>query len=72
MRELTEQQKRELELLTTVQDEEIDLSEMPEITDFTGFERGPFSEILQRRRERLHGLKSTPPNRVPARTKRIA
>ena len=72
MRELTEQQKRELEFLATVRDEDIDLSEMPEITDFTGFECGPFSEILQRRRDRLRGLKSTPPNPVPARAKRIA
>jgi hypothetical protein len=72
MRELTEQQKRELEFLATVRDEDIDLSEMPEITDFTGFERGPFSEILQRRRDRVRGLKSTPPNPVPARAKRIA
>jgi hypothetical protein len=72
MRELTEQQKRELELLTTVQDEDIDLSEMPEITDFTGFERGPFSEILQRRRDRLLGLKPAPTDPVPAKEKRIA
>ena len=46
MRELTEEQKRELEQLATIRDEDIDLSEMPEITDFTGFERGPISEIL--------------------------
>jgi hypothetical protein len=72
MRELTEQQKRELESLATVQDDDIDLSEMREITDFTGFERGPFSEILQRRRERLRGLETTPPNLVPAPAKRIA
>jgi hypothetical protein len=72
MRELTEQQKRELELLATIKDEDIDLSEMPEITDFTGFERGPFSEILQRRRDRMRGLKSAPPNPVPAKAKRIA
>jgi hypothetical protein len=45
---------------------------MPEITDFTGFERGPISEILQRRRDRTRGLKSTPPNPVPAKAKRIA
>jgi len=45
---------------------------MLEITDFTGFERGPFSEILQRRRDRMRGLKSSPVNPVPARTKRIA
>jgi hypothetical protein len=70
MRELTEQQKHELELLATVKDEDIDLSEMPEVTDFTGFERGPFSEILQRRRDRLRGQKSNPPN--PAKQKRIA
>ena len=72
MRELTEQQKRELEFLATVRDEDINLSDMPEIADFTGFERGPFSEILQRRRERMRGLRSTPPNPVPARAKRIA
>ena len=72
MRALTEQQKRELEVLATVRDEDIDLSEMPEITDFTGFERGPFLAILQRRRNRMRGLKSTPSNPVPARVKRIA
>jgi hypothetical protein len=72
MRELTEQQKRELEFLATVREEDIDLSEMPEITDFTGFERGPFSEILQRRRDRISGSKSTPPNPASARAKRIA
>ena len=72
MRELTEQQKRELEVLATVRDEDIDLSEMPEITDFTGFERGPFAAILQRRRDRTRAFKSTPPNQVPARAKRIA
>ena len=72
MRELTEQQKRELEFLANVREEDIDLSEMPEITDFTGFERGPFSEILQRRRNRISGSKSTPPNSAPARAKRIA
>jgi hypothetical protein len=69
---LTKQQKRELELLANVKDEEIDLSEMPEITDFSGFERGPFSEILQRRREHMRGLKSTSPNPAPAKAKRIA
>jgi hypothetical protein len=72
MRELTEEQKRELELLAAVRDEDIDLSEMPEIIDFTGFERGPFSEILQRRRDRARGLKSSPRNPVPAKVKRIA
>ena len=72
MRELTEQQKRELELLATIKDEDIDLSEMPEITDFTGFERGPLSEILQRRRDRMRGLKSTPPKPVSAKAKRVA
>jgi len=72
MRELTEQQKRESELLATVQDEDIDLSEMPEITDFTGFERGPFSEILQRRRDRMHGLKTTLPDQVSAPEKHFA
>jgi hypothetical protein len=72
MRELTEQQKRELELLANIKDADIDLSEMPEITDFTGFESGPFSEILQRRRERLRGLKSTPLKPIPAKAKRIA
>jgi hypothetical protein len=29
-----------------------DLSEMPEVTDFSKAERGPFSEYLKRRRER--------------------
>jgi hypothetical protein len=72
MRELTKQQKHELEVLAKVRDEDIDLSEMPEITDFTGFERGPFSAILQRRRDRMRSSKSTPPNPVPARVKRIA
>ena len=72
MRELTKEQKLELELLASVRDEDIDLSEMPEISDFTGFERGPFSEILQRRRDRVRGLKSTPPSQVPAKVKRIA
>ena len=70
MREQTEQQKHELELLATVQDEDIDLSEMPEVTDFNGFERGPFSEILQRRRARMRRSKSKSPN--PAEQKRIA
>ena len=72
MRELTEQQRRELEVLANIRDENINLSEMPEITNFTGFERGPFSAILQRRRDRVHAFKSTPPNPVPARVKRIA
>ena len=72
MRELTEQQKRELELLVNIRDEDIDLSEMPEITNFTGFERGPFPAILQRRRDRMRAFKSTPSNPVPARMKRIA
>jgi hypothetical protein len=72
MRELTEQQKRELEVLANLRDEDIDLSEMPEITDFTGFERGPFSAILERRRDRMRVSKSTPPNPVPASVKRIA
>jgi hypothetical protein len=72
MRELTEQQKRELKVLANLRDEDIDLSEMPEITDFTGFERGPFSAILERRRDRMRVSKSTPPNPVPARVKRIA
>jgi hypothetical protein len=72
MRELTEQQKRELEVLANLRDEDIDLSEMPEITDFTGFERGPFAAILERRRDRMRASKSTPPNPVPARVKRIA
>ena len=70
MREQTEQQKHELELLATVQDEDIDLSEMPEVTDFTGFERGRFSEILQRRRDRMRRSTSKSPN--PAEQKRIA
>jgi hypothetical protein len=72
MRELTEQQKRELEVLANLRDEDIDLSEMPEITDFTGFERGPFSAILERRRDRMRASKSTPPNPDPASVKRIA
>ena len=72
MRELTEQQKRELEVLANLRDEDIDLSEMPEITDFTGFERGPFAAILERRRDRMRVSKSTPPNPVPASVKRIA
>ena len=72
MRELTEQQKHELESLATIRDEDIDVSEMPEIKDFTGFERGPFSEILQRRRDRVRGLKSTPTNTIPDKAKRIA
>ena len=72
MRELTEQQKRELEVLATIPDEDIDLSEMPEIKDFTGFERGPFSAILQRRSDRMRAFKSSSPNPVPDRVKRIA
>jgi len=72
MRELTEQQKRDLEFLASVRDEDIDLSEMPEITDFTGLERGPFSEILQRRRDGKRGSRSTPPKPVPAKAKRVA
>ena len=72
MRELTKQQKHELEVLAKVRDEDIDLSEMPEITDFTGFERGPFAAILERRRDRMRASKSTPPNPVPAKVKRIA
>jgi hypothetical protein len=72
MRELTEQQKRDLEVLANLRDEDIDLSEMPEITDFTGFERGPFAAILDRRRDRMRASKSTPPNPVRARAKRIA
>jgi hypothetical protein len=72
MRELTEQQRREREVLATIRDEDIDLSEMPEITDFTGFERGPFSAILQRRRDRMRAFKSVPANSAPARVKRIA
>jgi hypothetical protein len=72
MRELTEEQKRELAPLANLSDEDIDLSEMPEVTDFTGFERGPFSEILQRRRNRLRNLNSTPPHPGPAKARRIA
>jgi hypothetical protein len=72
MREPTERQKHELEVLATVRDEDIDLSEAPEITDFTGFERGPFSAILQRRRDCMRGSKTTPAKPVPARAKRIA
>lgn len=72
MPKLSEQQKHELELLATVRDRDIDLSEMPEITDFTAFERGPFSAILQRRRDRARALKSTPPKPLPAKAKRIA
>ena len=72
MPELTEQQKRELELLASIKDEDIDLSDMPEITDFTGFERGPFSAILQRRRDRERGLEPASLDQVPAKTKRIA
>jgi hypothetical protein len=70
--ELTKQQKRELELLATVSDEDIALSDMREITDFTGFEQGPFCEILPRRRERLHGMHSIPSCRTPAEAKPIA
>jgi hypothetical protein len=72
MRELTEEQKRELKSLATLRDEDIDLSEMPEITDFTGFERGPLPDILERRRNRLRGLNSNPLNPAPAKVKRIA
>jgi hypothetical protein len=53
MAELSEQQKKDIEYLRTVRDEDIDLSDMPEITDFTGFVMGPMSEHLKRRRERL-------------------
>lgn len=52
MAELSEQQKRDIEYLRTVRDEEIDLSDMPEITDFTGFVMAPMSEHLKRRRGR--------------------
>jgi hypothetical protein len=72
MRELTEQQKRELESLAAVRDEDIDLSDMPEITDFSGFERGPLPEILQRRRARMRGSKSASPAMAADEKKRIA
>ena len=39
---LTEQQKRELEALRNMPDDEIDLSDIPEITDWSGFKMGRF------------------------------
>lgn len=49
---LSAQQQSDLEFLKTVKDEDVDLSDMPSITDFSTFERGPFLEVLRRRRER--------------------
>ena len=42
MVKLTEQQKRELEALRNMPDDEIDLSDIPEITDWSGFKMGRF------------------------------
>ena len=42
MVKLTEQQKRELEALRNMPDDEIDLSDIPEITDWSGFRMGLF------------------------------
>jgi hypothetical protein len=45
---------------------------MPEITDFSGFERGPLPEILQRRRARMRRSKSASPAMAADEKKRIA
>ena len=42
MVKLTEKQKRELEALRNMPDDEIDLSDIPEITDWSGFRMGLF------------------------------
>lgn len=39
---LTEEQREELRKLAAMPDSEIDFSDIPEITDFTGFEVGKF------------------------------
>ena len=39
---LTEEQREELRQLAAMPDSEIDFSDIPEITDFTGFEVGKF------------------------------
>ena len=40
--ELTPEQQEDLEAVTAPRDEDIDLSEMPEVTDWTGAKRGMF------------------------------
>lgn len=42
MVKLTEEQKRQLEALDKIPDDEIDLSDIPEITDWSGFRMGLF------------------------------
>ncbi len=42
MVKLTEKQRRELEALRNMPDDEIDLSDIPEITDWSGFRIAPF------------------------------
>lgn len=39
---LTDDQRAELEALAAMPDDTIDLSDMPEVTDFTGWTRGKF------------------------------
>jgi uncharacterized protein (DUF4415 family) len=41
-KKLTSQQKAELEAIAAMPDEEIDTSDIPEVTDFSGFKRGLF------------------------------
>jgi uncharacterized protein (DUF4415 family) len=42
MKRLTKEQKREIAAIAAKQDEEIDLSEMPEVIDWSGAEVGKF------------------------------
>jgi uncharacterized protein (DUF4415 family) len=41
-RELTPQQRKDLERLRAMRDEDIDYSDIPEVTDFRGFHRREF------------------------------
>lgn len=51
MKKLSDEQKREMEHTHNFRDEDIDYSDIPEITELSGFHREPLSEYLKRRRE---------------------
>ena len=55
MAKLTDQQKRELEALNNMPDEEIDFSDIPEIRDWSGFKTGLFYQpVIQEINLKLH------------------
>lgn len=45
MRRLTKEQKREIAAIAATKDEQIDLSEMPEVVDWSGAEVGRFYQF---------------------------